>query len=241
EEEVVATLFSRTTRAVTLIEAGATYLMRVEAILGGARRGRPRGARNGRVMRFAPRRHVVKFHAQGNHPAASRVYEAAPGAEDRARGERPLPRPRDRWHRGGVLVRRPARIERDGAQNHPPAEDTHGLPRLPTGARHAHDAVGPRAPLRDHRSGAPLADFLVPQGRSRHLRAPARAARPRALRALLSLDAAIPSPATALAVAPSLIVIASWLSTRTTCSPTYDERAARFGFRAWMSPRRLRA
>ena len=33
EEEVGATLFSRTTRAVTLIEAGATYLMRVEAIL----------------------------------------------------------------------------------------------------------------------------------------------------------------------------------------------------------------
>ena len=33
EEEVGATLFSRTTRAVTLTEAGATYLMRVEAIL----------------------------------------------------------------------------------------------------------------------------------------------------------------------------------------------------------------
>jgi DNA-binding transcriptional LysR family regulator len=32
EEEVGATLFSRTTRAVTLTEAGATYLMRVEAI-----------------------------------------------------------------------------------------------------------------------------------------------------------------------------------------------------------------
>jgi hypothetical protein len=27
----------------------------------------------------------------------------------------------------------------------------------------------------------------------------------------------------------------------TTCSPTYGERAARFGFRAWMSSRRLRA
>ena len=34
-------------------------------------------------------------------------------------------------------------------------------------------------------------------------------------RALFSLDAAIPSPATALAVAPSLMVTASWLSTRT--------------------------
>ena len=34
-------------------------------------------------------------------------------------------------------------------------------------------------------------------------------------RALFSLDAAIPSPATALAVTPSLMVIASWLSTRT--------------------------
>ncbi|MBZ9985289.1 MULTISPECIES: LysR family transcriptional regulator [unclassified Mesorhizobium] len=33
EEEVGATLFSRTTRAVTLTEAGATYLMRVETIL----------------------------------------------------------------------------------------------------------------------------------------------------------------------------------------------------------------
>jgi DNA-binding transcriptional LysR family regulator len=33
EEEVGATLFSRTTRAVTLTEAGATYLIRVEAIL----------------------------------------------------------------------------------------------------------------------------------------------------------------------------------------------------------------
>ncbi|MET4024200.1 LysR substrate-binding domain-containing protein [Bradyrhizobium sp. S3.2.12] len=33
EEEAGATLFSRTTRAVTLTEAGATYLMRVEAIL----------------------------------------------------------------------------------------------------------------------------------------------------------------------------------------------------------------
>jgi DNA-binding transcriptional LysR family regulator len=33
EEEVGATLFSRTTRAVTLTEAGATYLVRVEAIL----------------------------------------------------------------------------------------------------------------------------------------------------------------------------------------------------------------
>jgi DNA-binding transcriptional LysR family regulator len=33
EEEVGATLFSRTTRAVTLTEAGTSYLMRVEAIL----------------------------------------------------------------------------------------------------------------------------------------------------------------------------------------------------------------
>jgi DNA-binding transcriptional LysR family regulator len=33
EAEVGATLFSRTTRAVTLSDAGATYLMRVEAIL----------------------------------------------------------------------------------------------------------------------------------------------------------------------------------------------------------------
>lgn len=33
EDEVGATLFNRTTRAVTLTEAGATYLMRVEAIL----------------------------------------------------------------------------------------------------------------------------------------------------------------------------------------------------------------
>src|SRR5215468_8768675 len=33
EEEIGATLFIRTTRAVTLTEAGATYLMRVEAIL----------------------------------------------------------------------------------------------------------------------------------------------------------------------------------------------------------------
>ena len=33
EKEVGATLFSRTTRAVTLTESGATYLMRVEAIL----------------------------------------------------------------------------------------------------------------------------------------------------------------------------------------------------------------
>jgi hypothetical protein len=33
EKEVGATLFSRTTRAVTLTEAGETYLMRVEAIL----------------------------------------------------------------------------------------------------------------------------------------------------------------------------------------------------------------
>ena len=99
EEEVGATLFSRSTRAVTLTEAGATYLMRVDAILSGARRRRSRGARNGRGARLAPRRHVVKFRAQGNHPAASRLYEAAPGAEDRARGERPLPRPRDRGHR----------------------------------------------------------------------------------------------------------------------------------------------
>jgi len=34
-------------------------------------------------------------------------------------------------------------------------------------------------------------------------------------RTLISSDAANPSPATALAVAPSLVVIASWLSTRT--------------------------
>jgi DNA-binding transcriptional LysR family regulator len=34
-----------------------------------------------------------------------------------------------------------------------------GLPRLPTGARHAHDAVGPRAPLGDHRSSAPSPTF----------------------------------------------------------------------------------
>ena len=34
-------------------------------------------------------------------------------------------------------------------------------------------------------------------------------------RALFSLDAAIPNPATALAVAPSLTVIAGWPSTRT--------------------------
>ncbi|SCB17738.1 regulatory helix-turn-helix protein, lysR family [Bradyrhizobium shewense] len=33
EEEVDATLFSRTTRAVTLTEAGAKHLMRIEAIL----------------------------------------------------------------------------------------------------------------------------------------------------------------------------------------------------------------
>ncbi len=33
EEEVGATLFSRTTRAVTLTDAGAMYLIRVEAIL----------------------------------------------------------------------------------------------------------------------------------------------------------------------------------------------------------------
>ena len=43
EEEVGATLFSRTTRAVTLTEAGATYLMRVEAILAALddERGKP--------------------------------------------------------------------------------------------------------------------------------------------------------------------------------------------------------
>ena len=86
EEEVGATLFSRTTRAVTLTEAGATYLMRVEAILA-ALDDADHEARGTRVARLAPRRYVVKFRAQGNHPAASSLYEAAPGAEDRARGE----------------------------------------------------------------------------------------------------------------------------------------------------------
>jgi len=62
-------------------------------------------------------------------------------------------------HRPGVPVRRPARLERDGPQNHPPAEDTHGLPRPPTGARHAHNALEPRAPLGDHRSGVPSPTF----------------------------------------------------------------------------------
>ena len=38
---------------------------------------------------------------------------------------------------------------------------------------------------------------------------------PHELPGLVSLDAAIPSPAMALAVAPSLMLIASWLSTRT--------------------------
>ena len=33
----------------------------------------------------------------------------------------------------------------------------------------------------------------------------------------------------------------AWNRPSTTCSPTYGERAARFGFRAWISPRRLRA
>src|SRR3954453_20403888 len=85
EEEVGATLFSRTTRAVTLTEAGATYLMRVEAILAALDEAdhEARGT-NGRVRRLAARRHAVKFRAQGNHPAASGVYEGAPGAEDRA-------------------------------------------------------------------------------------------------------------------------------------------------------------
>ena len=44
----------------------------------GARRRRQRGARNGRGARLAPRRHVVKFRAQGNHPAASRRLRRIP-------------------------------------------------------------------------------------------------------------------------------------------------------------------
>ena len=171
EEEVGATLFSRTTRAVTLTEAGATYLMRVEAILAAlddadheARgTGEVRGSlRVGTSSSFVLREIIPRLPAfMKQHPALKIELVANDRYQDL------VTEGIDVAFRFGALPE----LERDGAQNHPPAEDTHGLPRLPTGARHAHDAVGPRAPLGDHRSGAPLADFLLPQGRSGHLRA----------------------------------------------------------------------
>src|SRR6516165_360824 len=157
EKEVGAALFSRTTRAVKLTEAGATYLMRVEAILAALDEadheargtGELRGSlRVGTSSSFVLREIIPRLPAFLKQHAALKIELLA---DDRYQD----------------LVTEGI----DVAQNHPPAEDTHGLPRLPTGARHAHDAVGPRAPLGDHRSGAPLADFLLPQGRPRHLRA----------------------------------------------------------------------
>jgi DNA-binding transcriptional LysR family regulator len=79
EEEVGATLFSRTTRAVTLTDAGATYLLRVEAILAAlddadheARgTGELRGSlRVGTPMSFALREIIPRLSAfMKQHPA----------------------------------------------------------------------------------------------------------------------------------------------------------------------------
>jgi len=166
EKEVGAALFSRTTRAVKLTEAGATYLMRVEAILAALDEadheargtGELRGSlRVGTSSSFVLREIIPRLPAfMKQHPALKIELVANDRYQDL------VTEGIDVAFRFGALP---------DAQNHPPAEDTHGLPRLPTGARHTHDAVGPRAPLGDHRSGAPLADFLLPQGRPRHIRA----------------------------------------------------------------------
>jgi DNA-binding transcriptional LysR family regulator len=161
EEEVGATLFSRTTRAVSLTEAGATYLMRVEAILAALDEadheargtGELRGSlRVGTSSSFVLREIIPRLPAfMKQHPALKIELVASDRYQDL------VTEGIDVAFRFGALPDSSATARK--------------IIYLPTGARHAHDAVGPRATLGDHRSGAPLADFLFPQGRPRHLRA----------------------------------------------------------------------
>lgn len=169
EKEVGATLFSRTTRAVTLTESGATYLMRVEAILAAlddadheARgTGELRGSlRVGTSSSFLLREIIPRLPAfMKQHPSLKIELVANDRYQDL------VTEGIDVAFRFGALPE----LERHGTQNHPSAENTHRLPGLPTGVGHAHDSVGPRAPLSDYWSSAALADFLLSQRRPRRV------------------------------------------------------------------------
>jgi DNA-binding transcriptional LysR family regulator len=168
EEEVGPTLFSRTTQAVTLTKAGATYLMYVKPILAaldeadheapgtGELRGPLRiGTSSSFVLRevipqlpaFMKRHPALKIELVSNHRYRDLVTEgidvafrfgALPDSSATALKIIHLPR---------ILMASPDYLgERDTPAN----------------------AVGPRAPLGDHRSGAPLADFLLPRGAHGH-------------------------------------------------------------------------
>ena len=86
----------------TLTEAGATYLMRVDAILAALDDADHEARGTGEVRGSLRVGMSSSFVLREIIPRLPVLYEAVPGAEDKARGERPLPRPRDRGHRRGV-------------------------------------------------------------------------------------------------------------------------------------------
>jgi DNA-binding transcriptional LysR family regulator len=171
EEQVGATLLSRTTRAVALTDAGATYLTRIEAILAALDEadheargtGELRGSlRVGTSSSFVLREIIPRLPAfMKQHPALKIELVANDRCQDLVTEGIDVAFRFGALPDSSVTVRKIIDLPRILLAS----------PDYLSGARHAHDAVGPCAPLGDHRSGASLDYFLLPQGRLRHLRA----------------------------------------------------------------------
>ena len=169
EREIGVALFVRTTRAVTLTDAGLDFLARIEPVLAeldeAEHAARGTGELRG-ILRIGLGNELCRA---GGHPPAFGLHEPASGATDRPDDSRPARRPRGRRRGRGASVWSAFQLDSDGAENSRMAAGPHrvaGLPRQGRGPPH----TGGFGPASDHsRAREPWRSLVLSQGRYRDL------------------------------------------------------------------------
>ena len=165
EREIGVALFVRTTRAVTLTDAGLDFLARIEFCPGRARRGGTRCARNGRAARNIADRFGNELCRAGGHPPAFGLHEPASGATDRPDDGRPARRPRGRRRGRRASVWSSFQLDSDGAENSRMAAGPRRVASLPRQGRGPPHTYG-FGPACDHSwARKPWRPLVLSQGR----------------------------------------------------------------------------